>query len=106
MSKGGHGGESEGRPISWKHHLRRDQKKPGSSGNPTVFIVSVAGSETKVHKGQQIHHSSTIRDLEPDYSGDKGRLEGRAGDRKRGWAWSRFKKKKGGVEIAGEKKEE
>lgn len=61
---------------------------------PTVFKISVAGSETKVLKGPQIHHSSTIRDLEPDYSGDKGRLERRSGKGKRGWAWSLLLKKK------------
>lgn len=41
---------------------------------------------------------STISDLEPDYSGDKGRLEGRAGDRKRAWAWSWLFKEMGAWE--------
>lgn len=41
VSTGSHSGESEGRPISWKPHLRGDQEEPGSPGNPTVFIVSV-----------------------------------------------------------------
>lgn len=49
---------------------------------------------------------STISDLEPDYSRDKGRLEGRAGDGKEPGPGAGCLKKWGRGKIAREKKKE